>query len=105
MAGRLVSVRTDTRNEINAERLSNMWQGPFGNISLRMKSTGTFLTSAHRSHLPMPPRTGEGETGRRGSLDRFLIVFHCSIIAHVYWEACVATNESAKASSTDLWPV
>lgn len=82
-----------------------MWQGPFGNISLRMKSTGTFLTSAHRSHLPMPPRTGEGETGRRGSLDRFLIVFHCSIIAHVYWEACVATNESAKASSTDLWPV
>ena len=53
----------------------------------------------------MPPRTGEGETGRRGSLDRFLIVFHCSIIAHVYWEACVATNESAKASSTDLWPV
>ena len=24
MAGRLVSVRTDTRNEINAERLSNI---------------------------------------------------------------------------------
>ena len=25
MAGRLVSVRTDTRNEINAERLSNIY--------------------------------------------------------------------------------
>ena len=59
-----------------------------------MKSTGTFLTSAHRSHLPMPPRTGEGETGRRGSLDRFLIVFHCSIIAHT------GRREQAKTKQT-----